>query len=442
MSPTTGSHDVLVVGGGPAGAACAYWLATAGHDVALVEKKRFPRVKTCGDGLTPRAVRQLEDMGLGSALTAHHRFDGLRALAFGRTLELAWPEHPDFPRYGYVVTRHDLDQLVAERAEQAGATVWQGAEATEPLMQDGVLRGAVVKRGGGVVEEVRAAQVVVADGANSRFGRTLGTARDKGWPQGMAIRGYFRSPRHDEPWIESHLDIRDKAGNVLPGYGWVFPVGDGRVNVGIGLLSTSPRWKAVNTTHLMEAFVEAVPASWDISPATSCGPPTGGRLPMGLSVGPRVGPGWLVVGDAGASINPFNGEGIAYAYETGRLAAAELDRALAGSGWVGGLTLDSYRAALEERYGLYYKVARAFVRIIGRPRLMRAMVGTGMHSATLMEWVMRIMANLLRPDQLGPAEAAYRAVAAIARLAPETAGSSAGPVTGEPTASVPASPAA
>ncbi len=441
MTPSAGSHDVLVVGGGPAGAACAYWLASAGHDVAMVEKKRFPRVKTCGDGLTPRAVRQLQDMGLGSALGAHHRFDGLRALAFGRTLELAWPSHPDFPTYGYVVTRHDLDQLVAERAEGAGATVWQGAEATEPLVEGGVVRGAVVKRGGDLVEEVRARQVVVADGANSRFGRALGTARDKEWPQGMAIRGYFRSPRHDEPWIESHLDIRDKAGNVLPGYGWVFPVGDGRVNVGIGLLSTSPRWKAVNTTHLMEAFVEAVPASWGVSPATSCGPPTGGRLPMGLSVGPRVGPGWLVVGDAGASINPFNGEGIAYAYETGRLAAGELGRALVSPG--GGLVVDSYRAALEERYGLYYRVARAFVRIIGRRRLMRAMVGTGMHSATLMEWVMRIMANLLRPDQLGPAEAAYRAVAAIARMAPEPPGPVSGLAVGAPAPeSEPASPAA
>jgi flavin-dependent dehydrogenase len=136
---------------------------------------------------------------------------------------------------------------------------------------------------------------------------------------------------------------------------------------------------------------------------------------MGLSVGPRVGPTWLVVGDAGGAINPFNGEGIAYAYETGRLAAEVLHAALASGD---GLALRSYDVRLQETYGLYFKVARAFVRIIGRPELMRALVGTGMHSRTLMEWVLRIMANLLRPDELGPAEAAYRAVAAIARLAP------------------------
>jgi geranylgeranyl reductase family protein len=414
------SPDVLVVGGGPSGAACAYWLAEAGHDVVLVEKKKYPREKTCGDGLTPRSVKQLEDMGLADKLAEHHRVDGLRSIAFGRTLELKWPAHPDFPSYGYVITRHDLDALVAERAEKAGAVIWQETEALAPIVEGGLVRGASVKRKaeGGRMEEVRARYLVVADGANSRFGRALGTSRNRDYPLGMAIRGYFESPRHDEPWIESHLDIRDKAGNVLPGYGWIFPVGDGRVNVGIGLLSTFNQWKAVNTTQLMEAFVDYAPASWGISPATSCGPATGGRLPMAFSVGPHAGPTYLVTGDAGGAINPFNGEGIAYAYETGRLAASVLDEALLTNN---GLALQRYDVAIHDQYALYYKVARAFVRIIGRPELMRALVSTGMHSKTLMEWVLRIMANLLRPDELGPAEAAYKAVAAIARLAPERA---------------------
>ena len=411
--------DVLVVGGGPSGASCAYWLAEAGYDVLLVEKKRFPRDKTCGDGLTPRSVKQLEDMGLGDRLAADgHRFTGLRSIAFGRTLELEWPAHPDFPNYGYVVTRHDLDEMVADRAVKAGATLWQESEAIAPVVDAGLVRGASIKRKAedGRIDEVRARYVVVADGANSRFGRSLGTSRNRDYPLGMAIRGYFESPRHDEPWIESHLDIRDKAGNVLPGYGWIFPVGDGRVNVGIGLLSTFNQWKAVNTTHLMEAFVDYAPKSWEISPETACGPATGGRLPMAFSVGPHAGPTYLVTGDAGGAINPFNGEGIAYAYETGRLAASVLVDALSSGD---GLALQRYETDLRDTYGLYYKVARAFVKIIGRPELMRALVSTGMHSRTLMEWVLRIMANLLRPDELGPAEAAYRAVALIARVTPE-----------------------
>ena len=141
MATKSARHEVLVVGGGPAGAATAYWLASAGHDVLVVEKKTFPREKTCGDGLTPRAVRQLHDMGLGERLEDFHRFNGLRALAHGITLELEWPEHPDLPSFGYVVRRRDLDQMVAEIAVKAGATVWEDAEATAPIIDRGLVRG-------------------------------------------------------------------------------------------------------------------------------------------------------------------------------------------------------------------------------------------------------------------------------------------------------------
>ena len=412
--------DVLVVGGGPSGASCAYWLADAGHDVVLVERKHYPREKTCGDGLTPRSVRQLEDMGLGGQLAAAgHRYTGLRSHGFGRTLELEWPGHPTLPGYGYVITRKDLDAMVAERAAKAGADVWEGAEAVEPVTESGLVRGAVVKsKDDGSTSHVRARYTVVADGANSRFGRSLGTTRNRSYPLGMAIRGYWTSPRHDEPWIDSWLDIRDKAGNVLPGYGWIFPVGDGRINVGVGLLSTFNQWKAVNTTHLLQSFAEYAPAEWDIRPETSCGPATGGRLPMGMSVGPRVGPTWLVTGDAGGTINPFNGEGIAYAYESGRFAAGAVDLALTTGD---GMALRSFEQQLKREYDLYYRVARAFVRVIGHPELMKVLVSTGMRSRTLMEWVLRIMANQLRPDEMGPAEAAYRALAVIARVVPQAA---------------------
>jgi geranylgeranyl reductase family protein len=439
--------DVLVVGGGPAGSACAYWLAEAGWDVAVVEKKVFPRVKTCGDGLTPRAVRQLADMGVESALVGAHRYRGLRAYGFGQSIELPWPEHPSFPNYGYTITRHDLDGLVSERATKAGATVWQGAEAVEPMAADGAVphapgvgpgpgsgvapsstgtrrsdlapcAGATVRdTSTGEVRDVRARYVVVADGSNSRFGRALGASRDRGRPLGMALRGYYRSPGHNENFIESHLDIRDGEGAVVPGYGWIFPLGDGRVNVGVGVLSTDQRWKGINTTTLMDHFVNGAPAHWELSPESALGAPTGGKLPMGLAVGPRVGPNTVLVGDASGVINPFNGEGIAYGYETGRLAAAVLGEALSGGG--PGALVD-YDRRLEEAYGLYFRVARAFVRIISRPDVMRVCVGAGLHSESVMSWMLRIMANLLRPDETGPAEATYRALAVVSRLVPES----------------------
>jgi len=415
--PSGDRYDALVVGAGPSGAAAAYWLAERGRRVLVVERKRFPREKTCGDGLTPRAVRQLLDMGLGEPLSEFHRYEGLRSMAHGVTLELAWPSHPVYPSHGYVVRRRDLDLMVAERAVKAGATLWQATEALEPSLDRGLVTGAVVRHTeSGTTERVSARYVVVADGANSRFGRALGTARDRSYPMGMAIRGYYRSSRHDDPWIESHLDLRDREGNHMPGYGWIFPVGDGTVNVGAGLLDTFTGFKAVNTTRLMEAFTATAPSYWGISEATATGPWTGGRLPTGGSVLPKTGPTWIVAGDAAGSINPFNGEGIAYAYETGRMVAEAVDDALeAGDG----LALAAYPERLEAVYGLYFRVARLFVKAIGNPGVMRELTRVGFRSRTLMEWVLRIMANLLRPDELGPAEAAYAVAARVVAALPE-----------------------
>ena len=418
-TPKSDRYDVLVVGGGPAGGATAHWLAKAGHSVIVVEKKTFPREKTCGDGLTPRAVKQLTDMGLHDRLEVHHRYEGLRTIAHGITLELKWPDHPVYPQHGYVVRRRDLDKLVVDHAESLGATVWQGTEALAPIHEQGLLCGAVVKhKDTGVTEEVRARYTVVCDGANSRFGRAIGTSRDKRYPMGMAIRGYYASPKHDDPWIESCIDVRDRQGNSLPGYGWIFPVGDGTINVGVGLLSTFRDWKQVNTSHLLEEYVATCPEYWGISADTATGEPTGGRLPMGGSVGPKSGPTHLVAGDAAGTINPFNGEGIDYAYETGRIAADILGEALTERN---GLVLADYPRRLDAEYGQYFKVARLFAKVIGQPALMRELTRVGMHSHTLMEWVLRIMANLLRPEELGPAEAAYRAAARIAAIMPDAA---------------------
>jgi geranylgeranyl reductase family protein len=417
---TAKRHDVLVVGGGPAGAAAGFWLAKAGHDVCVLERKAFPRDKTCGDGLTPRAVHQLREMGLEPAIAArHHRHDGLRAEAHGITLELPWPDHPVFPSYGYVVRRRDLDRMVAEQAAAAGAVVRESSEALRPLTRDGLVTGALVKdKASGETREIRTRYVVVADGSLSRFGRALGTARNKAYPQGIAIRGYFGSSRSADPWIESCLDVHDRDGRSLPGYGWIFPLGDGTINVGIGLLSTYKGYRDVNTTHLMNEWAATAPERWGIDPDAMLAPPTGGRLPMAGSVNPKVGPNWLIVGDAAGSINPFNGEGIDYAYETARMAADLIDEAIVSGT---GQPLQRYTTMLDDEYGLYFKVARSFARIIGQPVLMRELTRVGMRSQSLMEWVLRIMANLLREDELGPAEAAYRSVAGIARLVPDPA---------------------
>ena len=418
---------MVIVGGGPSGSACAYWLAQAGWSVCLIEKKDFPREKTCGDALTPRSVHQLAQMGLEDAVAAHgHRYDGLRAFGFGASLEMNWPSHPVFPNYGYTITRFNLDGLIANQAQAHGAVLLNGLEALELLEPsesvNGMLRGAagvrVKEKSTGDTAEIRARYVVVADGQNSRIGRELGTTRDRSWPMGMALRGYYTSERHDEPWIDSHLDIRDPKGDVVPGYGWVFPLGDGRVNVGVGLLSTGGAWKGVNTTKLQEYFVAQTADAWGLNDSTSCGPATGGRLPMGLAIGPRVGANTLTVGDAASMVNPFNGEGIAYAYESGRLAASVIGEALLANDPT---VLRLYEERLEEAYGDYYQVARAFVRIISEPKILTACVGLGLRVEPLMRELLAMMANLMSNDAKGPAALGYRALVRLTDVIPERA---------------------
>ena len=354
-------------------------------------------------------------MGLGDQLAQFHKYNGLRATGMGRQLELQWPSHPVYPQYGYVVRRRELDTIVARNAVAAGATLLEGHDALQPIVDRGFVRGAVVQSPSGEPVEIRARYVVVADGANSRFGRSLGTFRTREWPYGTAIRTYWETPRHAEPWIESALDVKDRNGNPMPGYGWIFPVGDGTVNIGVGLLSTFREFKSVNTTHLLDAYAHQVADRWEIDADHPECKATSGRIPMGGSVGPKAGPSYLVIGDAAGSVNPFNGEGIDYAYETARMAAAVLHEAIdAGDP----TALQRYPSMLDDEYGEYFKVARLFARVIGRPALMRELTRAGMHSRTLMEWVLRIMANLLRPDELGPAELAYKAAANLVKLAP------------------------
>ena len=409
-------HDLLVIGGGPAGASAAYWAAGQGLDVMIVERRAFPRDKTCGDALTPRAVHELHDMGLGGSLAELHRVHGLRLRAHRRSIDITWPAH-DEPAAGYVVRRNVLDALVIAHAVHKGAQLRVLTEAVAPMVRNGLVVGAAVRDvARGDIEELAARYVIVADGANSRFGRSLGATRDRTYPQGMAIRAYYSSPRSNEVWLESTLDVCDRSGAALPGIGWVFPGGDGSVNVGVGLVSTYRDWTSVNTSHLLAEFAATLADRWHLDPAAPLAAPVGGRLPMGGSIGPKTGPNWLLAGDAAGSVNPFNGDGIGTALETGRLAALLVAEALASGN---GLALQHYDALLDQRYGLHNKMGRLFTRAIGHPTLVRELTRVGVHSRSLLEWAVRVMSDVLHEDERGAAETAYRMLAGVARLVPE-----------------------
>ncbi|HEY7584659.1 MAG TPA: geranylgeranyl reductase family protein [Acidimicrobiia bacterium] len=406
--------SVLVVGGGPAGSAAAYWLARSGHQVTLVEKKEYPRDKTCGDGLTPRAIYWLEQMGFDFEVPEFHRITGLRSYA-GQDLylEMSWPEHSKYPNWGGVIRRRDLDAQVAALARKQGAEVLEKTEAL-PQVENGQLK-AVDLVHEGETRTVEPAFVIIADGSMNRFGRELGTVRRKDYPMGMAARGYYSSPRSQDPFLESQLDMRDENGDNMPGYGWVFPLGDGTVNVGVGLLSTSKRWKGVNTSKMMADYVRIAPDYWELSEASKLTDPVGGKLTMSFSRSPSIGRNWLTIGDAAGAINPWNGEGISYAYETGEIAARYISEAMAtGDPEV----LAGYGRELEAEFGLYYKMARVFVKLIAYPSVMRSLAQVGIRSRPLMEWTLKVMSNLLDENEKSAGERAYNILAAAVRPLP------------------------
>jgi menaquinone-9 beta-reductase len=405
--------DVAIVGGGPAGAAAAHALASAGRSVLVCERKVFPREKTCGDGVTPRAVKMLELMGLGPQLDRWERVKGLRAHGGGRTLELDFPELDDWADYGLVKPRRELDELVLERAEIAGAKVLLGTEVKRPLLSDGVCTGFVASRDG-LEEEVRARWVVCAEGASTKMTRSLGRERNLDYPMGLAIRQYFRSPLEHSGWFDAFLSIRT-ADSALPGYGWVFPVGDGTVNAGVGLLSTYGGWRNVNLHDLQNGFVSSLPAEWEISAATACSRPRAGRLFMGSSVWPPHGPGFVLAGDAAGMINPCNGEGIAYGYETGYMAGRHIDAALKDG--VSPL-LDGYTQELKETYEPYYRLGRRFVRVIGSPVVMDRLVSIGMRSKNVMSFAFTMLANLEQDNGRGVQQRAFKVLKRLAEMKP------------------------
>jgi len=411
--------DVLVVGAGPGGAATAHALAQTGLDVLLLEKTSFPREKVCGDGLTPRAVKTLIDMGVDtSEANGFIRNRGLRIYGGGHRLELPWPELASYPAHGLVRPRLDFDELLVRHAQEAGARLQELATVTGPVL-DGTGRvvGVSAKVGPERAETTyRAPLVVAADGVSARLGLGLGIEKRDDRPMGVAVRRYFTSPRTDDDMLESWLELRAANGDLLPGYGWVFGVGDGTSNVGLGILNTTKAWQRTDYKELLASWTSAMPAEWQFREEFATGPVRGGALPMGFNRSPHYTRGLLLVGDAGGAVNPFNGEGIAYAMETGRLAAEVCAQALARpQGPQRERALAGYPAALAARYGGYYTLGRIFVQLIGNPHVMQVATRHGLPRPLLMKLTLKLLANLTDPRD---GDALDRVVNGLSRLAP------------------------
>lgn len=375
--------DVVVVGAGPAGSAAAAWAARAGRDVQVVDAAQFPRDKSCGDGLTPRAVAELERLGMGPWLDTRIRHHGLRLSGFGADVEVPWPG-PSFPSTGSAVPRTELDDRIRSVAADDGAKMRLGAKVV------GVNYGSR-----GRVESVQlddgatigCSHLIVADGARSTLGRVLGRTWHKETVYGTAIRGYIATPRADEPWITSHLELRSPEGQVLPGYGWIFPLGNGEVNIGVGALATAKRPAHAALRPLLSYYTQLRREEWGFSGEPRAA--LSALLPMGGAVSGVAGPNWMLVGDAAACVNPLNGEGIDYGLETGRLAAE-----LLGSGDYS----QAWPAVLQEHYAHGFSIARRLALLLTLPRFLPVSGPVAVRSSFLMNIAVRVMGNLVTEE--------------------------------------------
>ena len=398
--------DVLVIGAGPAGSATAAWAARAGLDVLLADSETFPRDKPCGDGLTPRAIAELQELGLSPWLEGRARNWGLRAAGFGQELYLPWPGG-SLPRFGGAAPRLELDAAIRQVALDAGARAVEGHRAVDVRLEGGQVRGVEFVVGSGTAARRRVItcrRLVVADGARSQLGRRLGRTWHRTTAYGVAARAYIKSHRSDDHWISSHLELRGVEGELLSGYGWVFPLGDGEVNVGVGTLATDKHPADVNLRGLLAHYADAQRDTWQFEGDIRA--PWSALLPMGGAVSGVAGSNWLLVGDAAGCVNPLNGEGIDYGLETGHLAAQVLAETVPNS------ALDYSRQwapMLRDRYGTAFSIARRLAGFLTVPGLLPALGPWGMRSRPLMTVALRVMGNLVTPEDADTVARLWRA---------------------------------
>lgn len=413
--------DVIVVGAGPAGSAAAFHCASAGLDVLLLEKSEFPRDKVCGDGLTPRAVAEMVRMGLPiREQDGWIRNKGLRVIGGGHRLELEWPELSSYPSYGLAKSRMSLDHTLADHARSAGAKLQERTNVTGAVRDErsGRVVGVTAKTAEGAAE-YRAPIVIAADGVSARLATGMGLEKRMDRPMGVAVRTYFRTPRHDDAWMESHLELWDgepRRSNLMPGYGWIFALGDGTANVGLGSVSSTAAATKVDYKALFAKWMANAPAEWEFTPDNQVGPVRGAALPMGFNRGPLYGNGLMLVGDSAGMISPFNGEGIAYGLQAGRVAADAIAQGLARGTAAGReRAFATYQRRMKDDLGGYYTLGRVFVRLIEHPEIMRVCTRYGLPQPLVMKFVLKLLSDCYEPRG---GDLVDRVISGLSRLAP------------------------
>lgn len=324
-------------------------------------------------------MHQLELLGI--EVNASYRNRGLKLHGFGGTVTAPWPStYPS--QVGTALPRYEFDALLVEAAQEAGAQLFTGTATAPQLEGNRLAEFSVGKR------RVRARWVIVADGVRSTFGKQLGRTWHREEVYGIAARAYADSPHDGEEWMHSHVELKDPEGVVQPGYGWIFPLGQG-VNIGLGALSTAARPARLNTKKALDFYAEQQRSEWGLGELRNV---TSAMLPMGGAVSGVAGANWMLIGDAAACVNPLNGEGIDYGLETAALAVEMLGTK--------DLTL-AWPERLRAEYGEAFLLARTAARLLTYPQFLPLAGPVAMRGPIgrmLMPAAARLMGNLITDE--------------------------------------------
>ncbi len=384
-------YDVVVVGAGPAGSVASFLLAGWGFRVLVVEKDLFPREKVCGDGIAPRAVHSLQALGLEGDLEGRFlRTRGIRFYAtHGGVTEVRYPMGSLYPDHGYVAPRRDLDFILARRAREAGAELWDGWRFAELMpFREGRIPGLVVEREG-ERREVRAVYILGADGPLSSVGRSLGLLRNDPLYMGVSLRAYMTGVRGVSDFLEIYPEDA-----ISPGCGWIFPLGGGRANVGVGFMLYARRFRDLNLNRLWETFLTRTRyAAEKLASAETLERPRGAILRVGLKGSCPRRANVILAGDAASMTNPISGEGITYALESGRWAAETLAAALhRGNSDI----LEIYPRILSWYYGRYFHQGTLAIRYGNRPEFVNPLLFVTSRFSRLGDKMGRFLMNCRR----------------------------------------------
>lgn len=341
-------------------------------------------------------------LGMGEFLADRPRIRGLELNGWGSRQRVPWPTSP-FGSVGSAVSRTELDDAIRRFAVAQGARMVSGAKAIGVQVTGGRIESVTVVRDG-IRARIAVRDVIVADGVRSGLGKSLGRQWHRDTAYGVAARSYAASDRSDAEWMGSHLELRGPDGELLPGYGWVFPLGDGLVNVGVGALATAKRPASMALRPVLEHYARMVGDEWRLAGAPER--ITSALLPMGGAVTGVAGANWMLIGDAAACVNPLNGEGIDYALETAEAAIAMLDAENDFSA--------AWPAHLRREYGAVFAAARRAAGLLTLPRTVPLLGRPGITSATLMNTVVRVMGNLMTPDDTDLIARAWRTAGRVA----------------------------